>query len=115
MRTIHKQSSLPVDEPVRIRANRSPARRKESSVIHVMNLVRPFTLPQLKDLLGKYGPLADDAFWMDKIKSHCFVGVSERFDQHQRNCICVVFPCSNVRLTLVTGTTRVITLAYRLR
>ena len=77
IRTVHKQSSLPVDEPVPVKTSRSPPRRKESNVVHVMNLVRPFTLNQLKELLGKYGTLvADGGFWMDKIKSHCFVAVS---------------------------------------
>lgn len=37
------------------------------------NLVRPFTLNQLKELLGKHGTLAEDGFWIDKIKSHCYV------------------------------------------
>ena len=39
------------------------------------NLVRPFTLNQLKELLGKHGSLAEDGFWIDKIKSHCYVVV----------------------------------------
>ena len=57
---MHKQSSLPVDEPVPVKTSRSPPRRKESNVVHVMNLVRPFTLNQLKELLGKYGTLVAD-------------------------------------------------------
>ncbi|XP_068725286.1 apoptotic chromatin condensation inducer in the nucleus-like [Montipora capricornis] len=51
----------------------SPARFPESEALHVKNLVRPFTLNQLKDLLGKSGPIAEDGFWIDKIKSHCYV------------------------------------------
>ena len=39
------------------------------------NLVRPFTLNQLKDLLGKHGTLVEGGFWIDKIKSHCYVVV----------------------------------------
>ncbi|XP_014118144.1 PREDICTED: apoptotic chromatin condensation inducer in the nucleus-like [Pseudopodoces humilis] len=35
--------------------------------------VRPFTLGQLKELLGRTGRLKDDGFWIDRIKSHCFV------------------------------------------
>jgi hypothetical protein len=35
--------------------------------------VRPFTVPQLKELLGKTG--AVQSFWIDSIKSHCFVTV----------------------------------------
>lgn len=75
---MHKQSSLPVDEPVPVKtgASLAPPRRKESNVIHLMNLVRPFTLNQLKELLGKYGTVNPEGFWIDKIKSHCFVSVS---------------------------------------
>jgi len=43
----------------------------------VKNLVRPFTLNQLKDLLGKHGTLVEGGFWMDKIKSHCYVVYSD--------------------------------------
>lgn len=53
----------------------SPARYPESEFLHVKNLVRPFTLNQLKDLLSKHGTLAEDGFWIDKIKSHCYVVV----------------------------------------
>ena len=55
----------------------SPARFPESEALHVKNLVRPFTLNQLKDLLGKSGPIAEDGFWIDKIKSHCYVVVRQ--------------------------------------
>ena len=53
----------------------SPARNPQSEVLHVKNLVRPFTLNQLKDLLGNHGTLVEGGFWMDKIKSHCYVVV----------------------------------------
>lgn len=55
----------------------SPARFPESEAIHVKNLVRPFTLNQLKELLRNYGPLAEGGFWIDKIKSHCYVVVRQ--------------------------------------
>lgn len=38
--------------------------------------VRPFTLGQLKELLSRTGTLVEDGFWIDKIKSHCYVTVS---------------------------------------
>lgn len=38
--------------------------------------MRPFTLGQLKELLGRTGTLVEDGFWIDKIKSHCYVTVS---------------------------------------
>lgn len=38
--------------------------------------MRPFTLGQLKELLSRTGTLVEDGFWIDKIKSHCYVTVS---------------------------------------
>lgn len=43
--------------------------------------VRPFTLGQLKELLGRTGTLVEDGFWIDKIKSHCYVTVSSHMFQ----------------------------------
>lgn len=40
--------------------------------------VRPFTLGQLKELLSRTGTLVEEGFWIDKIKSHCYVTVSSR-------------------------------------
>ncbi|XP_077029278.1 apoptotic chromatin condensation inducer in the nucleus-like isoform X2 [Agelaius phoeniceus] len=64
---------LPVDEPVRAAPRPSPPRQRPSPIVHLCNLVRPFTLGQLKELLGRTGRLKDDGFWIDRIKSHCFV------------------------------------------
>lgn len=47
-----------------------------SKIIFVQNLVRPFTLNQLKDLLKQNGNIVEEYFWIDKIKSKCFVMVS---------------------------------------
>jgi hypothetical protein len=33
---------------------------------------------QLKGLLSRYGKLVDGEFWLDKIKSQCFVTVENR-------------------------------------
>lgn len=64
------------DEPQPSRRSPSPARNPVSNIIHVRNLVRPYTLGQLKDVLGRTGTLNEDGFWIDKIKSHCYVTVS---------------------------------------
>jgi len=48
----------------------SPARRKSSTVIYIRNLVRPFTVNQLKELLARTGKITD--FWIDNIKSKCY-------------------------------------------
>jgi len=45
----------------------------EPTWIHVSNLVRPYALTQLKQLLCEHGPYIEKSFWVDNIKSHCFV------------------------------------------
>ena len=71
-----KQIVMQPDEPEAARRSPSPARSPVSNIIHVFNLVRPFTLGQLKALLGKHGKLLEDGFWIDKIKSHCLAKVT---------------------------------------
>lgn len=51
----------------------SPPRHKPSCILYISNLVRPFTLPQLKNLLQRTGRIVEDGFWIDRIKSRCFV------------------------------------------
>ncbi|XP_014672713.1 PREDICTED: apoptotic chromatin condensation inducer in the nucleus-like isoform X2 [Priapulus caudatus] len=60
------------DEPEAATQPPSPSRNPPSTLVHIRNLVRPFTLNQLKELLGRSGKLVDSSFWIDKIKSHCF-------------------------------------------
>lgn len=48
----------------------------EPTWIHVSNLVRPYALTQLKQLLCEHGPYIEKSFWVDNIKSHCFVQVT---------------------------------------
>lgn len=65
------------EEPMAARRSPSPSRNPVNKIIHIRNLVRPFTLNQLKDLLQRTGTLIDEYFWIDKIKSHCFCGYEE--------------------------------------
>nr|XP_057922986.1 apoptotic chromatin condensation inducer 1b isoform X2 [Doryrhamphus excisus] len=65
--------SVTIDDPVRSTRQPSPPRGKLSNIIHVTNLVRPFTLGQLKELLNQTGNVVEEGFWIDKIKSHCYV------------------------------------------
>ncbi|KAH8377565.1 hypothetical protein KR093_005987 [Drosophila rubida] len=52
----------------------SPARNRASHVLYISNLVRPFTVLQLKGLLARTGKIVDeDGFWIDRIKSKCYV------------------------------------------
>ncbi|XP_006809394.2 apoptotic chromatin condensation inducer 1b [Neolamprologus brichardi] len=75
-RSISQQKSgvsVTIDDPVRTTRQPSPPRGKVSNIIHVTNLVRPFTLGQLKELLNRTGSMMEEGFWIDKIKSHCYV------------------------------------------
>ncbi|XP_062305476.1 apoptotic chromatin condensation inducer 1b isoform X3 [Osmerus eperlanus] len=75
-RSISQQKSgvsITIDDPVRLAKQPSPPRGKVSKIVHVSNLVRPFTLGQLKELLNRSGSLVEEGFWIDKIKSHCYV------------------------------------------
>ncbi|CAG9567359.1 unnamed protein product [Danaus chrysippus] len=51
----------------------SPPRHKQSNILYITNLVRPFTLLQLKNLLQRTGRIMENGFWIDRIKSKCFV------------------------------------------
>jgi len=52
-----------------------------NNVIEILNLVRPFTQEQLKELLSTTGNIAEkDAFWINQIKSHAIVKFSSPDD-----------------------------------
>ena len=63
------------DEPVRIK-DVTTTHEPPSEILYIRGLTRPFSLMQLKDLLSRYGKLVDGGFWLDKIKSQCFVTVT---------------------------------------
>ncbi|XP_039678574.1 apoptotic chromatin condensation inducer 1b isoform X3 [Perca fluviatilis] len=78
-RSISQQKSgvsVTIDDPIRTTRQPSPPHGKVSNIIHVTNLVRPFTLGQLKELLKRTGSVVEEGFWIDKIKSHCYVTYS---------------------------------------
>ncbi|KAH7421824.1 hypothetical protein KP509_13G077200 [Ceratopteris richardii] len=52
-----------------------PSARPPSVSLKVERFVRPFTLKAVKDLLAEFGQCID--FWMDQIKTHCFVTYSK--------------------------------------
>lgn len=65
-----KVSIVPeIDEP----RPPSPAKHNPCNILFITNLVRPFTVLQLKGLLQRTGKIVENGFWMDKIKSKCFV------------------------------------------
>jgi len=51
----------------------SPTSKKATEVLFITNLVRPFTVPQLRELLARTGQIAQNGFYIDKIKSKCYV------------------------------------------
>ena len=55
---------------------KTESKSETAHIIHVSNLVRPYALSQLKQLLSDLGSFQDNSFWIDNIKSHCFVSVS---------------------------------------
>lgn len=67
-----KTNGLVADEPVRVKQP-SVANEPPSEILYIRGLTRPFSLMQLKELLSRYGTLVDGDFWLDKIKSQCFV------------------------------------------
>ncbi|EZA48094.1 apoptotic chromatin condensation inducer in the nucleus isoform X2 [Ooceraea biroi] len=54
----------------------SPPASKPTSILLIKNLVRPFTLNQIKELLSRTGTIVENGFWMDRIKSKCIVEYS---------------------------------------
>lgn len=65
----------------------SPAKNPESVFIHVRNLKRPFTLGSLQNVLKKFGEFdVEKEFWIDSIRSHCFVKVSSAILSSNSQC-----------------------------
>lgn len=46
----------------------------DTSSIYISNLARPFAVHQLRQDLERFGRI--DYFWLDGVKSHCYVKVS---------------------------------------
>jgi apoptotic chromatin condensation inducer in the nucleus len=64
-----------LDEARKLARSPSPPRRKPTNILYITHLVRPFTVQQLKNLLLRTGQIAENGFWIDKIKSKCYVEV----------------------------------------
>ncbi|CAJ0753819.1 1704_t:CDS:2 [Entrophospora sp. SA101] len=50
-----------------------PSEHEPTATIYIKNFVRPLTHTKVRELLEQYGKIV--FFWMDKIKSHCYVKV----------------------------------------
>ncbi|KAL6222992.1 hypothetical protein ACLB2K_006382 [Fragaria x ananassa] len=51
-----------------------PSQKPPTNSLKIDHFLRPFTLKAVHELLGKTGKVTD--FWMDQIKTHCFVTYS---------------------------------------
>lgn len=50
-----------------------PSQRPPTNSLRIDRFIRPFTLKAVQELLGKSGNIT--SFWMDQIKTHCYVSV----------------------------------------
>jgi apoptotic chromatin condensation inducer in the nucleus len=58
-----------------------PPAGEPTNTLLVCNFVRPFTLKAVKDLLAETGTVTN--FWMNDIKTHCYVSVPHQPHQPQ--------------------------------
>ncbi|XP_052757947.1 uncharacterized protein LOC113516731 [Galleria mellonella] len=86
----------------------SPPRHKQSNILYITNLVRPFTLPQLKNLLQRTGRIEENGFWIDRIKSKCFVkyGTEDEAVETRHALHGVTWPVSNPKTLQVDFSTQ---------
>lgn len=70
---LNRKISIVDDTASKLKPPPSPAKNPVSDVLFITNLVRPFTVKQLKELLERTGKLKEDGFWTDRIKSKCYV------------------------------------------
>lgn len=83
------------DEPVRVK-EAMLTHEPPSEILYIRGLTRPFSLMQLKGLLSRYGKIVERGFWLDRIKSQCFVTVNtlRKFSFNRSNNFHLV---SNIR------------------
>lgn len=70
---MNRKISIVEDTASKLRPPPSPAKNPTSDVLFITNLVRPFTVKQLKELLERTGKIQEEGFWTDRIKSKCYV------------------------------------------
>ncbi|XP_034936869.1 apoptotic chromatin condensation inducer in the nucleus-like [Chelonus insularis] len=71
--TTRRKISIVKDTPTK---SPSPVPAQPTNILLIKNLVRPFTLNQIKELLSRTGVIVENGFWMDRIKSKCYVEYS---------------------------------------
>nr|XP_053623584.1 uncharacterized protein LOC128682748 [Plodia interpunctella] len=106
--SVNRKISIVKDNDSIITRPPSPPRNRQSCILFITNLVRPFTLPQLKNLLQRTGRIEENGFWIDRIKSKCFVKyVSEDQAVETRHALHgVTWPVSNPKTLQVDFSTQ---------
>lgn len=66
-------SNTKAESVAKVQRPPSPAKFNSTNILFITNLVRPFTVLQLKGLLARTGKIVENGFWIDKIKSKCYV------------------------------------------
>ncbi|KAG7398969.1 Apoptotic chromatin condensation inducer in the nucleus [Phytophthora boehmeriae] len=84
---VDKDSPQPEDEDNdKLRSRAEPEHNGEAAeptegelmtTLRIDNFVRPFTLNAVKTLVQEFGSFVENGFWMDVIKTHCFVTYPE--------------------------------------
>ncbi|KAF5299937.1 hypothetical protein FQA39_LY11310 [Lamprigera yunnana] len=69
---MNRKISIVDDTASKLKPPPSPAKNPTSEILFITNLVRPFTLKQLKELLERTGKIRENGFWTDRIKSKCY-------------------------------------------
>ena len=69
----NRKISIVNDTASKLKPPPSPAKNPISNILYITNLVRPFTVKQLKELLERTGKIQEEGFWTDRIKSKCYV------------------------------------------
>ncbi|GLE02994.1 hypothetical protein PINS_up011873 [Pythium insidiosum] len=75
-----------------------------TTTLRIDNFRRPFTLPAVKTFLQQVGPFVENGFWMNSIKTHCFVTFeSTELAQRTKDLVhgCVWPPETGVALAAV--------------
>lgn len=70
---MNRKISIVDDTASKLKPPPSPPKNPISDVLFITNLVRPFTVKQLKELLDRTGKIKEGGFWTDRIKSKCYV------------------------------------------
>ncbi|CAH1099278.1 unnamed protein product [Psylliodes chrysocephalus] len=105
---LNRKISIVEDTAANMKPPPSPAKHPVSEILYITNLVRPFTVKQLRELLERTGKIKEDGFWTDRIKSKCYA-VYENLEEAEatRNALHGVYwPIGNGKQLLIDYATK---------